>query len=54
MSFGTVITIAKDVSPDSYPRSFYASEPRAKYVLEVLAGFTAEVGLAVGAKVVLK
>ncbi len=53
-SDGEVITIASDVAPETYPKAFYADEPRAKYVLEVPAGFAAEAGLAEGDKVVLK
>jgi uncharacterized protein len=35
---GTIITIAREVSPDSYPTVFYPSGA-AKFVLEVPAGF---------------
>lgn len=51
---GTIITIARNVTPDTYPQAFYASEPRAIYVLEVPAGFTERQGIAEGAKFVLK
>ena len=37
---GTVVTVAKDVSPDTYPQAFYPSVP-ARFVLEVPAGFVA-------------
>ena len=51
---GTIITIARDVSPDTYPKAFHASRPTAKYVLEVPAGYVDEIGVAVGDKVVVK
>ncbi|TSC69667.1 MAG: hypothetical protein G01um101456_19 [Parcubacteria group bacterium Gr01-1014_56] len=48
----TVITIAHDVSPDTYPNIFYPSSP-ARYVLEVPAGFAKQIGVAEGTKIVL-
>jgi len=53
-SDGTIITITEHVSPDTYPQSFYASEPTARYVLEVGAGFVVRHGIAVGDKVVVQ
>src|SRR2546425_4514534 len=37
---GSIVAIARDVSPPSFPRAFYPSRP-ARYVLEVPAGFAA-------------
>jgi hypothetical protein len=51
---GTIITIARNVSPDTYPQAFYAAEPRAVYVLEVPAGFTERQGIVEGAKLVVQ
>ena len=53
-SEGIVITIARDVSPSTYPQAFYPSEPSALYVLEVPAGFTKSHGIAEGAELVVK
>lgn len=53
-SAGTVITIARNVTPETYPEAFYPAEPRAKYVLEVPAGYAERVGVAEGAKLVVK
>ncbi len=44
---GTVITIAKNVAPDTYPKVFYPSTP-ARYVVELPAGFAAAHGVAEG------
>lgn len=49
---GVVVTIADNVSPDTYPHSFHSSAP-AQYVLEVPAGFTQNQGIALGAKIVI-
>ena len=43
----TVVYIAPNVSPDTYPQSFGPSTP-ARYVLEVPAGFAASNGLKIG------
>ncbi len=40
---GTIITIARSVSPDTYPTVFYPTSPDALYVLEVNAGAAAAV-----------
>ena len=45
---GTVVTVAENVAPDTYPKSFYPSAP-ARYVLELPAGFAAARGIAEGA-----
>lgn len=44
---GRVITIAPDVSPDTYPRSFVPAAP-ARYVVELPAGFAETYNLKVG------
>lgn len=49
---GTVVTVAQDVSPDTYPQAFLPSVP-VRYVLEVPAGYTAQQGIAEGVKIVL-
>lgn len=49
---GTVITIAADVAPDTYPEVFNPSAP-ARYVVELPAGFAAAHGIAEGTKIVL-
>jgi len=49
---GTVVTVAKDVSPDTYPQVFYPSSP-ARYVLELPAGFADSHHLAEGSKIVI-
>jgi len=46
-STGTVITIASNVSPDTYPQSFAPTAP-ARYVLELPAGFARTYNLRVG------
>lgn len=53
-SDGTIITIEKKVSPETYPNAFYASEPTARYVLEVPAGFAERHGIAEGQKLVVQ
>ncbi|MSR70507.1 DUF192 domain-containing protein [Candidatus Kaiserbacteria bacterium] len=49
---GRVVTVAADVSPDTYPQTFAPSAP-ALYVLEVPAGFAAQHGVALGTKLVI-
>lgn len=49
---GTIITIARNVSPDTYPQAFYPATPDALYVLEVNAGAAA--GVAEGHKLVVE
>jgi uncharacterized membrane protein (UPF0127 family) len=49
-SDGTIISIAKDVSPSTYPQAFYPTEPAAKYVLEVPAGFAKRHNIVEGMK----
>ena len=44
---GKVVTIAENLSPDSYPQTFYPTSS-ALYVLEVPAGFVKAHGIAVG------
>ena len=48
----TVITIAEDVTPESYPEAFMPDAP-AQYVLEVPAGFSRKHGIAPGLVAVL-
>ncbi|MBX4192147.1 DUF192 domain-containing protein [Candidatus Parcubacteria bacterium] len=52
-SNGTIVTIAKNVRPESYPEVF---KPTAKalYVLEVNGGFSDAHGIAEGAKLVVQ
>jgi uncharacterized membrane protein (UPF0127 family) len=50
---GTVVTVAHDVQPDSYPQAFGPAKP-ARYVLEVPAGFAKTHGIAEGAQVVVQ
>lgn len=45
-----IIDIAKNVSPDTYPRTFQSSKP-VKYVLEVKAGWTEKYNVNKGDKV---
>ena len=51
---GTIITIEENISTDTYPQVFYAREQRARYVLEVPAGFVGQTGVAVGDKIVVQ
>ncbi|HYF13289.1 MAG TPA: DUF192 domain-containing protein [Candidatus Paceibacterota bacterium] len=44
---GIIVTIARNVSPDTYPQSFYPSKP-ARYVLELPAGTVDERGILEG------
>jgi hypothetical protein len=53
-SNGTIITIEERVSPNTYPQTFSAAEPRARYVLEVPAGFIDTTGVGVGDKIVVQ
>jgi uncharacterized protein len=48
---GTIVTIAHNVAPESYPQVFMPTKP-ARYVLEVPAGFAAKYGIAEGDQVV--
>ena len=49
---GTVVTVAANVSPESYPTTFAPSAP-ARYALELPAGYAAAHGIAEGSKIVL-
>ena len=49
---GMVITIASNVAPDTYPKSFFPSAP-ARYVVELPAGFAAANGIVEGGQIVL-
>lgn len=44
---GTIISIERDASPESYPRAFHPAAP-AQYVLEVPAGFSRARGIEPG------
>lgn len=44
---GTIVTIARNVEPKTYPKAFYPAEP-ARYALEVPAGYCAKMGIAEG------
>jgi len=50
---GRVITIAKNIQPESYPEVFYPARA-AQYVLEVQAGFADAHAIAEGTKVVVE
>lgn len=50
---GTIVTIAANAQPSSYPDIFNPTKP-AKYVLEVPAGFAVIHGIAAGQKIVLQ
>lgn len=50
---GVVLTIAHDVPPESYPKTFSPSAP-ARFVLEVPAGFARKQGIAEGQKIVVQ
>lgn len=47
---GTIVTIAHNVQPDSYPQPFVPTS-KARYVLEVPGGFAARHGIAKGDRV---
>jgi hypothetical protein len=49
---GTVVTVAPNVSPNSYPQSFRPTTP-ARYVLELPAGFAVQHSIGVGSKFTL-
>lgn len=51
---GTIITVTSDVAPETYPQAFYPTVPRARYVLEVPAGFSEAHGIVEGAKLVVQ
>lgn len=51
-SAGTVVTIAPNVKPDTFPNSFRPIAP-ARYVLELPAGSASDYGLVEGIKIVL-
>ncbi|MBC7836544.1 DUF192 domain-containing protein [Acetobacteraceae bacterium] len=53
-SNGSIITIEKNITPSTYPTAFYPETPRAKYVLEVPAGFADEHTLAEGDIIVVQ
>lgn len=50
---GTVVSVASDVEPKSYPEIFYPSVP-AQYVLEVPVGFVQTHAIAKGMKIVVQ
>lgn len=50
---GTIVTIEKNVEPNTYPKSFYPAQP-ALYVLEVPAGFADKYGIAEGQQIFFK
>ncbi len=50
---GTIVTVAHDVSPDTYPEVFYPAAP-ARYVLELPAGFADAHNLAEGQKIMVQ
>lgn len=52
-SKGQVVYIAPDVATSTYPNVFYPSAP-ARYVLETVAGFAREHGIATGTTLQLK
>ncbi len=45
-----VVDVTKNISPDTYPKTFHSSEP-AQYVLEVNAGFAHQSGINIGDRV---
>lgn len=49
---GYVVHIEREVSPDSYPESFYPEVP-ARYVLEIAAGYSDYYGIALGQRMSL-
>jgi uncharacterized membrane protein (UPF0127 family) len=50
---GTIVTIAHDAQPDSYPQVYEPTSP-ARYVLEVPGGYAKKQGIAEGMKVVVQ
>jgi uncharacterized protein len=52
-SAGRVLTVAHNVSPATYPNSFYPDAP-ARYVLELPAGYAAARGIAEGTELVVQ
>ena len=50
---GTIVTIAHDIKPESFPTTFGPSAP-ARYVLEVPGGFSRRHGIAEGQKIVVQ
>jgi uncharacterized protein len=50
---GTILNIAHRVAPDTYPTTFASAGP-AQYVLEVPAGYAADMGIAEGQKIVVE
>ncbi|MDB5244282.1 MAG: response regulator MprA [Parcubacteria group bacterium] len=52
-SKGQVVSVAREVSPSSYPNVFYPSGP-SRYVLETLSGFALANGIATGTPLLLK
>jgi len=51
-STGKIITIKKNISPETYPQTFYPATP-SKYVLEVPAGFTELHAIAEGDEIII-
>lgn len=50
---GRVITLEQNVSPETYPKSFYP-QASALYVVELPAGFAAAHDIAIGSQIVVK
>ena len=50
---GTIVTVYRNLAPDTYPQAFYPSSP-ASYVLEVPAGYAAQRGIVEGQKIVVQ
>ncbi len=50
---GTIVTITPNLSPQTYPQTYYPTKP-AKYVLEVPAGWSGEHGVVEGARMVVQ
>ncbi len=50
---GTILTIKRGATPESYPEVFYPAN-QARYVLEVPAGFSGAHGIAEGQKIVVE
>ena len=50
---GTIVSIAANLSPDTYPAVYYPAAP-AQYVLEVPAGYAASHSIATGQKIVIQ